>query len=263
MSDERWSAAEQRALAALARLPRATASDETRTRTRQAFLDAAAPPVAPPRPRRSRWAVLLAAAVLGVLAVAMIGRRPAETWVVLDVVQPEGVTVAGQPLGAERTVTGGVITTAAGSELELQLGRSLRFRMMPGTQLDLPEPPGRWFGRARRFEVAAGEMYGTTGGRKLDFALEFATLELKADLTGTTFAVFRTAEASCVCLWEGGITVTPTRDETAIELQPGQRVWVFRDGRPAEVLPLSDMETMKLRMMQDAGIADDTGTGAR
>lgn len=260
MSDDRhdqWNAGEQLALNALCRLPRAEASNEARLRTRAAFL--ATGSTGTSTRRRGRWAALLAAAALGILAVALFGRQPTVEWVALDVVQPGQITAPGGPIATGNVVVAGELTTAAGAELELQLGRQLRFRMLPETQLLLPPAPGRWFDRERRLELRSGEIYGTTGGQTLAFDLEFATGELSAGLTGTTFAVFRTAEASCVCLWEGGIRVTPVGNGEPVDLQPGQRVWIYKDGRPAEILPLSDMETMKLQMMQDAGIAADGG----
>ena len=257
MSDDRSqspNAEEQRALSALRRLPRAEASAEARARTRAAFL-AVAPPVAQAR-RRNRWIGLLAAAVLGVLAVVMMGRQPTAEWVVLDVVDPAQIATPGGPPAVGDVVTAGPIATAAGAELELQLGDQLRLRLRPESELDLPSAPGRWFDRTRRLDLHAGEVYGTTGGQSLTFDLSFATGELQAGLTGTTFAVFRTDEASCVCLWEGGIRVHPLAGGPTVDLVPGQRVWIYKDGRPPEILPLSDMETMKLQMMQEAGVAD-------
>ena len=210
MSDDRSqqrSAEEQRALNALRRLPRAEASVEARTRARAAFLAVESPAVRPRR--RNRWIALLAAAVLGVAAVALVGRQPTAEWIVLDVVEPAQISVPGEPPAIGDVVAAGRVATAAGAELELQLGDQLRLRLRPESELDLPPAPGRWFGRTRRLDLHAGEIYGTTGGQSLAFDLTFATGELQAGLTGTTFAVFRTDTTSCVCLWEGGIRVSP------------------------------------------------------
>ncbi len=104
-------------------------------------------------------------------------------------------------------------------------------------------------------KLDSGEIYGTSGGQKLDYDLAFVTDELSARMTGTTFAVFRTDEASCVCLWVGGIDVTSSAGGEVVTLEPRSRVWIYRDGRAPEVLPLSDMETMKLQMTDEAGLA--------
>ena len=246
---------EGQAIAALRRLPRARASAGAKVQARRAFLA--------PDADRSIWnhpinflaPVALLAAVLAVL---IIGYMPEDHWVVLDVVEPDGVTTpAGANLAVGSRLKSGILTTAAGSELELQLGNQLRFRLQPGTRIKLPKAPGRWFKSNRELFLANGEIYGTTGGQKLDFPIRFFTDELSATLTGTTFAVFRTDTASCVCLWEGGITVVPADDvEAPVLLEAGQRVWVYRDERSPEVLPLNDMEIMKLQMTNDAGIAE-------
>lgn len=266
---------ETQALRALRRLPRAVAPVEARAQARAAFLSGARPaapglsdiPAAPPglpvtdpiTARKQRRPFLMTAVGLAaaMLAVVLFGRMPAEQWVVLDVVQPDGVSApAGQLLAIGDRLESGTLVTAADSELEVQLGERLRFRMLPGTSLELPAAPGRWFDRSRRLELASGEIYGTTGGNPVGFPLLFATDELTAALTGTTFAVFRTPEASCVCLWEGSITVVPNQPGVApIALPELRRVWVYRDGRAPVILPLSDMETMKLQMTQDAGLA--------
>lgn len=251
-----------RALDALVRLPGAKPSDEARAQARAAFLsggDAGSGDISvvtPWKTSRRGWLSLAAAAVLAIVVVGWFGSTPTEDWVVLDVVNPSGVTVAEGSSAVGDHVSGGRLVTGPESELEVQLGDQLRFRMIAGTTLDLPRPPGRWFGRDRRLELAAGEIYGTSGGGKLDFNLVFGTGELEARLTGTTFAVFRTVEASCVCLWEGGIAVAPlVGNDAPVILDEKQRVWIYKDGREPEILPLSDMETMKLQMVHDMGLA--------
>jgi len=249
-------------LAALARLPRAAAAAQARERARMVFVhgDGVQKPVVERRERRERprrrWTSLLLAAALGVLAVVWFGITPDQEWVVLDIVNPDGVTSKSAVMATGSPLATGLVATGPESELEVQLGDQLRFRMVPGTSVDLPRPPGRWFGRDRRLTLTTGEIYGTSGGQKLAFGMIFATEELEATLTGTTFAVFRTDTASCVCLWKGGIAVSPlVGPTTPIVLQPEQRVWIYKDGRQPELLPLSGMEQMKLQMIHDAGLA--------
>ena len=254
---------EQLLMATLHRLPRAAASFEARQRARTAFMAGAvqadatqadAPPKRAEK-RRSRWAAMLMAAALGVLAVALYGWQSADQWVVLDAVEAGGITVEGRSVAVGESFGSGSVVVAAGSELELQLGHHLRVRLLAGTQLELPSGPGRWFGIDRTLKLDSGEIYGTSGGQKLDYDLAFVTDELSARMTGTTFAVFRTDEASCVCLWVGGIDVTSSAGGEVVTLEPRSRVWIYRDGRAPEVLPLSDMETMKLQMTDEAGLA--------
>jgi ferric-dicitrate binding protein FerR (iron transport regulator) len=251
---------EQHMMATLRRLPPATASAEARHRALEAFMagaiqDGGIPKITEKPRSRSRWAAMLMAAALGVMAVILYGWQPESTWVVLDTVEAGGITVDGRPVALGESIGSGAIVVAPGSELELQLGQSLRVRLLAGTQLDLPAGPGRWFNRDRNLKLDSGEIYGTTGGQELGFPLAFLTDELMARMTGTTFAVFRTPEASCVCLWEGGIDVSSLESGEVVTLDPRSRVWIYRDGRAPEILPLSDMETMKLQMTNDAGLA--------
>lgn len=251
---------ETRALKALRRLPSAEPHAEARAQARAAFLSgakASAPDVSSPRQSRRTFMTSALGLVAAAVAVLLIGRAPTEEWVVLDVVEPGGVTApSGQVLSVGDRLEEGTLVTALGSEVELQLGKRLRFRLQPGTQIELPKAPGRWFDRSRELFLSSGEIYGTTGGQRLGFPMEFKTDELTAVLTGTTFAVFRTDEASCVCLWQGGINVIPAIESLdTIGLAEKQRVWVYKDGRAPEILPLDDMEIMKLQMTDDQGIA--------
>ncbi len=258
MNDDRHTNGDNRdaaqALEVLRRLPRSASSENARARARAAFVDGTGVMrLVPDGPRRSRgriWASLMAAALFCTVALLFVGSTPTEHWVVVDATE-----------GSSRVIglrlESGVLSTGPGEEIEVQLGDRLRIRMLAGTSVELPRAPGRWIDQVRGLTIASGEIYGTTGGRPLGFPLTFVSDELRAKITGTTFAVFRTEEASCVCLWEGGITVDPQiGDHPDVVLTPEQRVWVFRDARAPEVMPLDPMEVMKLQMMNDAGIPD-------
>ncbi len=255
-----------RALAVLARLPRSSAPESARESARMAFVhgsvverfDQADTSRRPERHSSRRWVGLLMAAALGVLAVFWFGSQPQQDWVVLNIQIPDGITIPGDGTLAVGThLDSGLLTTGPESELQVQLGDKLRFTMLPGTSLELPKPPGRWFDRNRRLPLTSGEIYGTSGGQKLGFDLVFHTPELEARLTGTTFAVFRIDVASCVCLWEGGVAVTPlVGDYDVVNLEVLHRVWIYKDGREPEIKTLDANETMKLQMTHDAGLAE-------
>ena len=51
--------------------------------------------------------------------------------------------------------------------------------------------------------------------------------------------------------------MTSAASGEVVSLEPLSRVWIYRDGRAHEVLPLSDMETMKLQMTEEAGLASN------
>ena len=93
---------EQLLMATLRRLPPAVASAEARERARLAFMagavqDGDAPTRETAEKRRARWAAMLMAAALGVLALAMYGWQSSDHWVVLDAVEAGGITVEGRP----------------------------------------------------------------------------------------------------------------------------------------------------------------------
>ena len=68
---------------------------------------------------------------------------------------------------------------------------------------------------AERLELADGEVFGTTGGNPLGFTLRVATPEAEVTLTGTTFAVFRTPDATCFCLWNGSVDIRTAAGDPA------------------------------------------------
>ncbi len=263
-----------RALAVLSRLPRCSAPESAKESARLAFLHGSvdqaessprlvkpiAEPIQKPIQKSSsrRWVSMLMAAALGMVAVFWFGSQPAQQWIIMDIKAPEGIAMAdGKSPAVGNVLASGLMSTGPESEMAIQLGEKLRFTMLPGTSLDLPKPPGRWFDRGRRLPLTSGEIYGTTGGQTLGFDLVFSTQELEARLTGTTFAVFRTEVASCVCLWEGGIAVTPLVGQYGIvNLEELHRVWIYKDGRAPEVKTLDANETMKLQMTEDAGVAE-------
>jgi ferric-dicitrate binding protein FerR (iron transport regulator) len=252
---------EQQALEALMSLPRPHPSAQAREKARAAFLgeegtERDKPVRTIPRRRSQRWlSIPLAAAVAAVLlALFWYGNQPLGSWIITDVVAPAGIEAKTTQITRGAMVQAGQVLTGEGSELELQFGRELRFRMLPASRLQLPSPPTRWFGRSRTLTLEAGEIYGTTGGRSLSFPLLFETAEVTAQLTGTTFAVFRTDVGTCVCLWSGAVEVVPRDTGEAVTLTPETKYYVYNDGRPSEVQPIDAMERMKLSMMHDSGI---------
>ena len=267
--DNGHTALERRALDALRGLPRPAPSDEARQRTLAVFLSGAAPgadagadrPVAPSGrlPIRSveRWRqwALAATIVLVTLAGFWYGGQPRYDWVVTDVIAPEGVAAA-DPTAKGLSITSGRITTGPDSELELQLGDQLRFRMLPGSSIDLPSAPRRWLPRAQVIAVQSGEIYGTTGGQVLAVPLRIAAAEAEARLMGTTFAVFQNELGTCICLWQGCITVFPRAGGPSVRMEDESKFYVYPNGSNSGMVPLDDMERMKLSMMAEGGIIE-------
>jgi len=259
---------EQRALDALRSLPRPSARDAARARARAAFLEAAAPVAAPgerageggrehpdarPGRRSNFWVPLAAAAVvaMAIFGIWQVATGPSMIWRVTDIVEAGGVE--GLPEKGD-IVDGRTLVTGPESELELQLGGELRFRMIPGTEISLPAPPRRWRPGPMELVVERGEIYGTTGGQGLTVPLLVRGDEAEARILGTTFAVFQDTLGTCVCLWEGEVTVHSLLDERTFDLVEGTKFYVYTDGSVSGPLPLGDMETMKLQMTAEQGL---------
>lgn len=253
---------EQAALGALKQLPHPKAASEVRERARAAFLRGEASPgtsaMASTEPRRRSPRLLplaLTAAIAAiVIAVFSYGNQPAHDWFVTDIVEPAGVQTGETTPGGGIRLTAGLVSTGETSELEVQLGSQVRFRMLPGTTIDLPRPPGRWFGKSRTIRLSAGEIYGTTGEQPLAFDLQVETSEAMAQIFGTTFAVLKLDIGTCVCLWTGGVMVMPKDGDDGIRLPDEMKYYVYNDGRPNEMMPIEPMERMKLSMTHDAGL---------
>ena len=255
---------EQQALAALRGMQSPRASADARARARQAFLDAAAsettgsePPPdagAVARRRSGLWVVLPAAAMLAVavFGIWQFASGPRALWRVTDVVLPAGID--GAPTEGF-VLEPGRIATGPESELELQLGDQLRLRLLPGTVIELPEPPTRWGSGDMVLTLASGEVYGI--GEDLDAPLRVIARHSETLVHGTTFAVFQTPDASRTCLWAGAVTITNRSDGSTHTLEPGQRFYVYADGSVSGPQPLDAMETMKLQMLHDRGLLPD------
>lgn len=235
--------------------PPETPSAAARERAQLAFVHGEGEPLRlhPRLTAYQRWGGILAAAAILLLVVLQYGQQPVDRWRVTDVTDAAGVEgiEGGATLGA--TFTRGTVRTDANTELEVQLGQDLQMRLVPGTLVELPSGPGRWFGKARTLRLLAGEVYGTSAGGELGWRLTLAGRDAEAQLTGTTFAIFLREETTCFCLFEGGLRVKVLATGETIELPVGQRVWVYGDGR-TDIAPLDGGETMKLQMSRDRGI---------
>lgn len=250
---------EREALERLDRLRPPPPSAEARSRTRNVFVEGEADgagetprraPGAPP-PRRHAW-IAAAAGVAAVVALLVYGYLPDDSWSVGGVKGPPEAEREAETFEVVegRALEAGSFHVQEETELEIHLD-DLILRTLGETRFELPPPPGRWLGRARTLELTEGEIYGSSGEQPLDFELELRTPEATARLVGTTFAVFRTEEATCFCLYRGGLEIHAIgRDET-IELPVGKRIFVYKDGREPSIEPLDQGETMKLRMIDD------------
>jgi len=285
-------AAEQRALQALRKLPTVQAPDIVRARAKHAFMRGRAgraaeveapsvsdldsrhasageapevPPAKKPRtrapgsrpvvslnPRRSNRLATFAFAAVVVLMLFGYGVQAPHPWRMTSVHDPFGDVRGRVDRSVGSVIPAGRLDTPEFGEFELALGNSLRLRMAPCSGIVLPRPPRRWNPEDMTISVLHGELFASTGGDKLPAAIEVVTDVLSARITGTTFAVFKIPDATCVCLLEGSVQITPTvGGSTTIEVPVESKVLVFNDGRPHEIVPIDDMERSKLQMLRD------------
>ncbi len=242
--------AEREALEALRQLPPPAAPAALRLRARAAFLGMDAPRTRAPR-RAIVARLLLAAAAI---AAVVFGTLPAGRWTVTDVKMPQDARLGNRPPAVGMTTGATAVVTEPSAEVEVQLESDIRLRVLGDSEVRLPDGPGRWWRRSLALHLEAGEVYGTTGGERLPYTFRLKTPEAEAVLTGTTFAVFRTGDATCFCLYAGALQIRDRVGKRDVDLPVGRRVFIYRDGREPSIQPLDAPEQMKLQMMDDQGM---------
>ena len=222
---------DERARRLVGMAPEAAPSPTSRDQARAAFLtgdpSGAQPvpvPAAPlplhPQPRR-RWVAAALAAAASIAGLVWFGSQPEDSWRLVG-------------------------------EHEMRLGNTLVLRVEPGSDVSLPDPPGRWFGRARELHVATGSVFASTGGRPLGFDLVVTTPDADTRITGTTFAVRRNERGTCICLYEGSVEVDQRARNEVVRVPTGRRVQVFSEGQAPAVEPLDEAEVTVLRGLHEA-----------
>jgi hypothetical protein len=125
----------------------------------------------------------------------------------------------------------------------------LAIKILPGTDMTLPAPPRRWFGRSTRASIATGEMHVTTDHSFHGARLFVNTPELEVEVVGTTVAIIRPEFGTCICVLDGTVLVAP-HDGVKEPVSSGRRFTFFREeGRidRGDILP---MERTKLGEFQ-------------
>ena len=203
-------------------------------------------------PRHSNRLATFAFAAVLVLMLLGYGAQSPQPWRLTAVSDPAGDLRSRPDLTVGSVLSPGRLDTPEIGEFELTLGTALRLRMAPCSGIILPHAPRRWNPDVMTISVVHGELFGSTGGNKLPAAIELVTDVLSARITGTTFAVFHLPDATCVCLLEGSVQITPRVGNAAtIDVPVESKVFVFNDGRPHEIAPLDGMERSKLQMLRD------------
>jgi len=251
--------AERRVQEAVRNLPRPAAAPAFRARLKHDF---ASGRIGAPRtielqgPRVSlRWLAL--APALLVLAIAFVLANRAPAWRVAST-SGEGFVVVGSravPSGHlaemnQRLVPGTTIEPG-GTVVHLESRGNLMLEVLPGSRLTLPNVPGRWFARQVHGRLERGEVRITTFERFHGAKLAIGTPEVNVMVTGTTLAVIRAPNGTCVCVLEG--TVRVGEPGGAMEtVSSGRRKMVHNDGSPIEHDAMLPQERTELARFRDA-----------
>ncbi len=202
-----------------------------------------------------KWAASAAAIAALLLVIAVQGNRGPE-WELSGVSGEGTAEIDGRPTPlaapesvARRLHSGAEVVLPAGAQVELRLPGIAAIQIVGGSRAFLPGSPGRWFGRAMAARLEAGELRITTGPAFSGNRLVVVTPEVQAIVTGTTLAVLRQPDASCVCVLEGQVAMLGKA--SADTVRAGFRRTVYRDGRAPLVEPILPMETMKLTMLRE------------
>jgi hypothetical protein len=147
---------------------------------------------------------------------------------------------------------GARVRVPQGTTLEIVSQGALAIQVTPGTEFFVPEVPGRWFDRIIRARVQSGELRITSGPRFVDASLAIMTPEARIELRGTTIAVICEPAGTCVCVHDG-LAMVGALDGPMTAVRPGERRYVFRDGRAPDHAHIRDTEVEPLGDFQARG----------
>ena len=238
---------------------RPLARQEFRDRLRGQFVREATPSNDRDGTRAPQWGPLrLAATATGLVGLILAGwhLNTGPAWKLIAATGTGTMQVDGRPIALDSMATlgsalkpGAHVRLPEGAQLDFELPAMAVVQITGGTEATLPGRPGRWWGRSMRAALEAGEMRISTGSAFAGVRFSIVTPEVRAIVTGTTLAVFRLPDASCVCVFEGRVAMLGgAADDT---VRAGFRRSVFRDGRAPLMEPIRPMETMKLTMLRD------------
>jgi ferric-dicitrate binding protein FerR (iron transport regulator) len=252
---------EARAREILRRLPPPLPGAAYRDELKRAFVSGAFPSPAPrdvaeSRLRRaSRSPIPWAAAAAALAVVLTLNQGP--QWELPAVsgagqvrIDGASVTIVERSQLARRIRAGAHISLPDSAQMDIALPGVVTIQITGGSDAVVPGRFGRWFARSSEGWLESGELRFSTGPRFRGARLRIRTPETTTEAAGTTFAVIRNPEATCVCVLEGAIAMTgPNAPPDSV--RAGFRRSVYRDGRAPKVEPILPMEVMKLTMLRD------------
>ncbi len=202
-----------------------------------------------------RWMVGFTAAATVTIVAAALNQPPG--WTAMPSSGTGQVIVNGKSLPVRNTAEltrrlrpGSRVRLQSSEDLDLVSSGLLAIQLSPGTEVILPSPPGRWFGRAARATVDRGLVRLTTGRRFGGAHLSITTPEATVHVTGPTLAVIAESTGTCVCVLEGTAHVRPHRGSTT-RVSPGTRVDIARGERESRSGEIRLAERPKLLDLRD------------
>jgi hypothetical protein len=253
--------AEERLRSVLRSLPPPRAEAAYRARLKQDFVSGrlgGSRVIALPVPWHRRLGWRLAPVALAAVAVVVAVANRGPEWTVFAT-RGDGIAIVDRmpvPLGhAEelgmRLKSGARLSVPQGGEVALVAEGVIVMQVTSGTEITLPRPPGRWFGRAMSGAVRSGIVRVTTGPRFHGARLTLDTPEAAVEVTGTTLAVICEPAGTCVCVYEGVVNVA-AKGGTVEPVTSGRRRFVFNDGRSPETAEMRPTERERLGSLRAA-----------
>jgi len=169
-------------------------------------------------PRMAWFALPAGAAIAAAAVIAVVHLNDAPRWELAtpsDRAYLAGMVVGGRAVTRDDAgsldgmiAKGGHIIMPAMAAATLRAPGELSVQLLPGTEITLPPPPRRWFGRTRNAAITKGEIRVATENGFHGARLYVATPDLRVRITGTAVAIMRPYWGTCVCVLEGTIQVT-------------------------------------------------------
>ncbi len=196
-----------------------------------------------PKKRRSRkrmWAIVPAMAAM--LAIVIFSDNDPQ-WTMEDVRGSGVVTVNGETVDvSDRAAVAKLITPTAhiavpeGVELDVVLGRVLVLGVAGPAEFTLPGNPSH-DDYAYETIVHQGEFRIKTGPGFPGSDMLILTTEGRVEITGTTIAVFKNDDVTCVCVLEGTAQIGKDGDHMDA-VGAGMRKVMFVDARDPMIAPI-------------------------
>lgn len=223
----------------------------------------AADPAAPaPAPRvvalparRRRWPLILVPAIAAALTVIFLGGGD-PTWQLQDVQGTGSITINGQSADAgDRAAIAALVVPLArisvpeGVQIDLVLDGVMVVGVAGPADFTLPDAP-KDKDPVYAATVHEGDFRIKTGPEFPGCEALLLTTEGRVEITGTTVAVFKNADVTCVCVLEG--TAQIGRDDTHLDpVSGGMRKVMFADGRDPMIMPIEPDHARALQEFED------------